>query len=922
MKRLLLIIGCCMAAVVATAQETLPGGTESIEARFSRLGKAYAKSPDDVEVLYNLALFYFDNSNPMRNLPVAMEYIMTAEKRHIWLLENGKNSELRRLLRNDITIVTIRQLEQAILSAAHNTVEARTDMTRGEIDSYLRTFSFDAELVSLLRQRRIDCIYEEDLKKATAESYYHYIDLFPGTRESELMESRLSHLAPGLFKDVASEEEAAAVAARFPLSPSVQRAFQNKKSSMVFAAVEKENTLAAYKEFLDRYPSSNESQQARDRIDGILEILYSECKTAMDYAVFANTYPDFSMADQALQQTRRLIVERHDVAAARYYLQHFKFDPSYHEIYKRYYSWHTAEGNEDPINRFVAENPEYPYPRIVEDDQRSAAYIDRVNLLPDFFETEFGRYADYVRRMTGKGIAIVPLKRMIQELVDSRNYKAALERVRQFDLSFEDVPEYRELQSILAAPASGSKAVREFAEIYSVMNPVVNESDGRLYYTRVAGKNRRICYAIKDGRQWLQAGEAPFDGPILNDGLTLFGFYGGGTHMLLGAEGNIMMAERENGIWRVTDIPPYPVNTDYIETDAYMLPDGSGLLLASDRPGGHNLQASGAYFHGDTAMASDLYFIPYEGGSWGTAINLGNTVNTPFCERSPILSRNLQTLYFITDGHGGLGFGDVYVSTRSNPMDWTSWSTPKNLGKEINTGHNETGLSFSPDEKTVYMSVNSKLGSYSCWSFPTAHSTASSVVSLALDLLGMENALLRVHVADMEQQSVTQVVECPDGETSLSLNVCKGRRYAVVGDAGLRFVPAVVFVAGAKDRLGIRGYSFGDLVKMERSLPLDAVDFDTLSSVLTPVAQMQLSQLARFLLRNPTAIAEFCIDVAGMDDRQCYNRSVQQGEAIRKFMNYNGIDTTRILLSPYGNVNVKRQGHSGVSVRLRENKTE
>ena len=336
MKRLLLIIGCCLAAVVATAQETLPGGTESIEARFSRLGKAYAKSPDDVEVLYNLALFYFDNSNPMRNLPVAMEYIMTAEKRHIWLLENGKNSELRRLLRNDITIVTIRQLEQAILSAAHNTVEARTDMTRGEIDSYLRTFSFDAELVSLLRQRRIDCIYEEDLKKATAESYYHYIDLFPGTRESELMESRLSHLAPGLFKDVASEEEAAAVAARFPLSPSVQRAFQNKKSSMVFAAVEKENTLAAYKEFLDRYPSSNESQQARDRIDGILEILYSECKTAMDYAVFANTYPDFSMADQALQQTRRLIVERHDVTAARYYLQHFKFDPSYHEIYKRY----------------------------------------------------------------------------------------------------------------------------------------------------------------------------------------------------------------------------------------------------------------------------------------------------------------------------------------------------------------------------------------------------------------------------------------------------------------------------------------------------------------------------------------------------------------------------------------------------------
>ncbi|MBP5547052.1 MAG: hypothetical protein J6X59_07260 [Bacteroidales bacterium] len=917
MKKFLLLIGCCVATVAAVAQEPLTA-TEDFDARFARHSKAYAQSPEDVEALYNLAQFYFDNSNPMRNLPVAMGYILKAEKRHVWLIENDKNSELRRLLRSNITIATIRQLKHSIYEAALNTVNARTDMSMEEIDSYLDAFGFDPNLVSRLQQQRIDRIYEEDLRQGTAESYYHYIDLYPGTRESELMEGRLAKLAPGLFADVISEEEADAVAARFPLSPSVQRALQSKKSSLAFAVADGQNSMAAYKEFLDRYPSSNESQQARERLEKMLEGLYVECKTAMDYAVFANTYPDLSLADKALAQARRLIAEQHDVAAARYYLQKFPLDPSRDEVYKLYYSWHAAEGNGEPLQRFVAENPDYPYQRVVEDDLQTAAAIDRVNLLSDFLEEEYPRYADHVRKMTGKDIAIVPLKRMIQGLVDARNYHAALERVRKFELSFENVPEYQELLGVLSAPATGRKAVREFAETYSVMNPAVNPSDGRLYYTRVVGDSRQICFAVRDGRQWLPMGTVPFDGPVANDGLTLFGFYDGGSRMLLGADGNIMMAEREDSIWRVTDIPPYPVNTDYVETDAYMLPDGSGLLLASDRPGGHNLQTSGTYFHGDTALATDLYFIPYKGGSWGSAVNLGCTVNTPYSERSPILSRNLMTLYFVTDGRGGLGFGDVYMATRSNPVDWTSWSTPKNVGKEINSGHNEAGLSFSSDEKTIYMAVNSALGTYACYSFPTAHSTVSTAETCTLDLLGAENALLRVRVADLEQQAVTQVVDCSGDETSVTLNVHRDRRYAVIGDAGLLFVPAVVFVAGSQERQSLRGYTFADLVRMDRPLPLEAVSFDTQATVLTPVAQLQLAQLARFLQHHPSAVAEFCIDVVGMDDIQCYNRSVEQGVAIRDFLTLNGIDASRVIVSPYGNVNTKKQGRPGVSVRFRE----
>ena len=460
--------------------------------------------------------------------------------------------------------------------------------------------------------------------------------------------------------------------------------------------------------------------------------------------------------------------------------------------------------------------------------------------------------------------------------------------------------------------------MREFAETYNVMNPVVNEADGNLYYTRVVGGSGRICYAVREGQQWQPAGEVPFDGAVANDGLSLFGFYNAGSRMLLGIDGNIMIAESENGVWRVTDIPPYPVNTDYIETDAYMMPDGSGILLASDRPDGHNLQTSGAYFHGDTALATDLYFVPCTGGKWGSAVNLGATVNTPFSERNPILSRNLKTLYFITDGRGGLGFGDVYMATRTNLGDWTSWSIPKNVGKEINSGHNETGLSFSPDEKKIYMAVNSNKGTYSCYSFPTDHNSASSVEPVTFKLYGLENTLLRVSVADMEQQTVTQVLDCSDSVGTVTVNIFNDRRCAVIADAGRLFVPAVVVTPQSTEQMIMRGYSFKELVRMVRAMPLEVVAFDADTRSLLPVAQQQLVQLARFLQLHPSAIIEFCVDVAGMDDKQCYDRSIEQADALRIFMNHNGIDDSRIILSPYGNVNTKQQGQPGVSVRFRE----
>lgn len=72
-------------------------------------------------------------------------------------------------------------------------------------------------------------------------------------------------------------------------------------------------------------------------------------------------------------------------------------------------------------------------------------------------------------------------------------------------------------------------------------------------------------------------------------------------------------------------------------------------------------------------------------GTWSEPQNLGRTINTFGDEVSPFLASDGVTLYYSSNGaKGGLGDQDVWV-TRRLDNSWTNWSTPVNLGPQINT---------------------------------------------------------------------------------------------------------------------------------------------------------------------------------------------------------------------------------------------
>ena len=918
MKKLLFTLCLALAATASHAQMSLVDSLADYQGRFTKLNKAYAKDPDNVEALYNMAQFYFDNSHPMRNLPMAMKYAQQAEARQITLLEDNKDGEVARLGRKGITIFTIRQLKQAITDAAYNTLEVRTDLSAVELDSYMDAFGINMDMVRLLRQRRIGQVYNECVHAGTVQAYHHFIEVYPGTAEAERMEARIAALAPAMFEGVESEPAADSIAARFPLSPSVQRAALRQKSRIAYAEACKRNTEQAYKDFLRRYPASDEHEAVRDRLDRMLASRFASLRTARQYADFADSNSDLTLADSALARLRTMIVKHNDVEAARLYISRFKTDPFYNEMYNRYYSWHTLEGNAAPINKFMSDHPDYPFQSNVENDLRRAQEIDQIHLMEDFLEMEFPRYASYVRKLMDKRIALVPLQRSLQYYLTTRNYGKALERINQFDICFEGDAraKYLELKQLVQRP-TGRQLNSELTASYHILNPIENAADHRLYFTRASGASRRICYAVRDGNTWRPAGDVRFTNAN-SDGLSIYSFYDNGSRMLLGAGGNIWIAERDGDNWRIAEIPPHPVNTDYREADAYMLPDGSGMLLASDRPEGMNLQPSGSYFHGDTAMASDLYFIPYTQLGWGTPISLGPAINTPYSERSPILSRNLKTLYYITDGRGGLGYGDIYMVTRESVEDWTHWSKPVNIGRELNSGYNEASISFSPDEKSIFLSANTNMGRYSVFSFRTWHDATNAYHTCTLEVLGMEHALTRVRVVDLAQQAVCQAIDCFGEVRGIDLNLHQDKRYAILGEAGVYFVPALIIDGKPKSSQRLKGYTFPVLVNMDKPLPLEAVGFEAESSTLTPVARMQMEQLAQFVQNSEGAKVEFSIDVAGRDDAACYNLSLERGRALRNFLTERGVAASQVIISAYGNVHTKKKGGDAVAVRFRE----
>lgn len=89
-------------------------------------------------------------------------------------------------------------------------------------------------------------------------------------------------------------------------------------------------------------------------------------------------------------------------------------------------------------------------------------------------------------------------------------------------------------------------------------------------------------------------------------------------------------------------------------------------------------------------------------GKFGRPFNLGEVINTQGDEMFPFL-RNDSTLYFSSDGHGGMGGLDIFMTTVDS---LGNWSEPLNLKSPINSTGNDFGIMFHPTEERGFFASN------------------------------------------------------------------------------------------------------------------------------------------------------------------------------------------------------------------------
>ena len=141
------------------------------------------------------------------------------------------------------------------------------------------------------------------------------------------------------------------------------------------------------------------------------------------------------------------------------------------------------------------------------------------------------------------------------------------------------------------------------------------------------------------------------------------------------------MRDTQKNAWSILPLPF--ADSAYSFAHPSISEDGNTLYFSSDKPGGYG--------------GMDLYVSFRHNDQWSAPLNLGQVVNTPENEAFPFYIDN--TLYFASDGHGGLGGLDLFKTIRTP----NGFSLPVNLGYPLNSHLDDFAL-ITKDHQHGYFS--------------------------------------------------------------------------------------------------------------------------------------------------------------------------------------------------------------------------
>jgi outer membrane protein OmpA-like peptidoglycan-associated protein len=318
---------------------------------------------------------------------------------------------------------------------------------------------------------------------------------------------------------------------------------------------------------------------------------------------------------------------------------------------------------------------------------------------------------------------------------------------------------------------------------------------------------------------------------------------------------------------------------------------GNTMIFCSSRPGGYG--------------GKDLY-ITFKGdkGDWSKPKNLGPTINTKGSEEAPFLHYDGETLYFSSDGHDGLGGLDIFMS-RLNELG--EWSTPKNIGKYINSSNDEAGLYVEPEGKVAYFASDRPggYGGLDIYTFNLSEElkpAPANIITISLiDKATKKPVIGKMILTNLRNSRIIL-------DTTLSRAVTyypSGGNYGLFAQASGYLPFSQNYSKALNEASGLNENIIIELIAATKgnSIVLENIFFDFDKWDLKPESQDALANLLKYLRNN----SKINVEIGGYTDNkgsQEYNKTLsdKRARSVYDYLVKNGISASRLTSKGYGSL--------------------
>ncbi|MEO6168783.1 MAG: OmpA family protein [Chitinophagales bacterium] len=432
--------------------------------------------------------------------------------------------------------------------------------------------------------------------------------------------------------------------------------------------------------------------------------------------------------------------------------------------------------------------------------------------------------------------------------------------------------------------------------------PSLTGDEGTIVFTRRVGNGRNLnedfYQSEKKGADWGIA--RPLNGinSPYNEGAQSMTPDGSTIYFVVCDKPNgygscdIYFTQKKGTVWSEPKNAGTPVCTNAWETQPSIAADGKTLFFTSTRVGGKG--------------GSDIWFSTKDkNGKWTTPVNAGDSINTPYDEKSSFIHPDGKTLYFSSPGHPGMGKDDIFYSRKKE--DGT-FSKPINLGYPINTKTDENSFIVSLNGQHAYFSsdrfkLNRDMDLYyfdlykEAQPEPVIYVAGTVSDSSTGDPLGASIQLINIETGIVASEVTS---DATDGKYLVSIPT--GKNYALnIAAKGYLFYSENFSLEHYNSEVPFQINVQLQPIRTGSTVVLKNIFFETDSYILKDESKAELNKLIDLLKQNPS----LKIQISGHTDNQGttnYNQSLSENraKAVYEYLSANGMIPSRLAFKGYG----------------------